>query len=67
MKVGIAIDDWKLPIFGRHLSQSGYVFKNAGELCASTLLLQVETENAEALAGVINAANTEAAMTGAPQ
>lgn len=67
MKAGIAIDDWKLPIFERHLSQAGYQFKNAGRLTTGTLLLQVETTNPEALAGVVAAANTEAAMTGAPQ
>lgn len=67
MKAAIAIDDWKLPIFERRLSQAGYEFKNAGLLTAHCLILSVETENAEALAGVIKAANTEAAMTGAPQ
>lgn len=63
MKAGIAIDDWKLPIFERHLSQSGYAFVNAGRLIAGTLLLTVETTNQEALMAVVKAANTEAAMT----
>lgn len=66
-KAGIAIDDWKLPIFARHLQQSGYAFKNAGPLMDGTLLLQVDTTNLEALGVVVKAANTEAAMTGEPK
>lgn len=64
-KCAIAIDDWKLPIFTRHLEQSGYAFTSAGSLTAGTLVLIVETTNVEALAVVIRAANAEAARTGA--
>jgi len=67
LKAGIAIDDWKLPIFERHLSQAGYAFTNAGPLTTGCLILTVETHNFEALAIVVKAANTEAAMTGAPK
>ncbi|HMN55636.1 MAG TPA: hypothetical protein PKE15_00180 [Ottowia sp.] len=63
----IAIDDWKLPIFERHLGQSGYSFKSAGLFTAGTLILRVDTENLAALAEVVKAANTEAARTGAPR
>lgn len=59
-KVAIAIDDWKLPIFERHLRQSGYRFKNFGLFSAGVLVLQVETVNVVALAEVIKAANAEA-------
>lgn len=59
---GIAIDDWKLPIFERHLRQAGYPFTNAGKLTAGTLVLKVETINLEALAVVVKAANDEAAQ-----
>jgi hypothetical protein len=67
VKAGIVIDAWKLPIFERHFTQSGYAFENAGKLTTGTLLLKVETSNLEALSGVVKAANTEAAMTGKPQ
>lgn len=67
MKAAIAIDAWKLPIFERHLSQGGYAFENAGLLTKGTLVLTVQTANLEALGEVVKAANTEAAMTGAPQ
>jgi len=66
MKAAIAIDDWKLPIFERHLRQAGYQFRNAGSITAGTLVLRVETANAVALGEVVKAANTEAAKTGAP-
>lgn len=64
-RVGIAIDPWKLPIFERHLEQSGYQFQKA-KAGDDMLVLKVETENVEALAIVIKAANSEAARTGAP-
>lgn len=66
-KVGIAIDPWKLPIFERHLTQSGYTFENAGLLHKDALLLRVDTTNVDALAAILKAANTEAARTGKPQ
>ena len=66
-KAAIAIDEWKLPIFERHLQQSGYAFKNAGNFTAGALMLQVETTNLVALGEVVKAANTEAALTGAPR
>ena len=66
-KAGIAIDDWKLAIFDRHLRQAGYSFENSGHLTAGMLVLRVDTTNLVALSEVLRAANTEAAMTGAPQ
>jgi hypothetical protein len=64
---GIVVDAWKLPIFERHLGQSGYAWENKGAFTPDTLVLHVKTENLEALAGVVKAANTEAAMTRAPK
>jgi len=66
-KAGIAIDEWKLPIFKRHLEGAGYSFENAGRFTAGSLMLRVDTTNLEALCEVIKAANAEAAMTGAPR
>lgn len=64
MKIGIAIDDWKLPIFERHLKQAGYAFTNAGKVAAGAIALTVETENPTALAHIVKAANDEARRTG---
>ena len=67
MKAGIAVDKWKLPIFGRHLTQSGYSFKQADGLTADTALMMVETENFEALYEVLKAAAGEAVQQGVKQ
>lgn len=64
---GIVLDEWKLPIFERHLKQAGYEFKNAGPLGYGTLVLRVDTINLAALGVVVKAANDEAARTGAPK
>ncbi len=60
MKAGIAIDDWKLPIFERHLQQAGYSFDQGVKLTAGTLFITVETKSREALEAVVRAANEEA-------
>lgn len=67
MKAAIAIDGWKLPIFERNLSQSGYAYEKGPGVTADTLILTINTDNLEALSGIVKAANTEAARTGAPQ
>jgi len=61
MKAAIAIDDWKLPIFDRHLSVAGYVFERGPGVTDDTLLLTVVTDDAAALEKVVRAANVEAA------
>lgn len=62
---GVVIDEWKLPIFERHLAHGGFTFKNCGALMADTLVLQVEVMDgyAQRLAQTVLAANTEAAKT----
>jgi len=67
MKAGIVIDDWKLSIFERHLSQAGYSYDKCTGITADTLILKVKTENVKALEVVVRSANTEASRTGAPQ
>ena len=64
-QAAIAIDKWKLPIFTRHLKQSGYLYDQMPGLTPDTYLLTVDTPNVAALAQVIKAANTEATETGA--
>ena len=67
LKVGIAVDAWKLEIFERHLRAAGYAFENCGRMFDGCTLLRVETTNAVALSGIIGAANAEARRTGAPR
>lgn len=61
MTAAIAIDEWKLPIFDRHLTQAGFQFEKVGALTAGTLTLKVTTINLEALGAAVKAANAEAA------
>lgn len=45
MKAGIGVDDWKLPVFRRRLTEAGYQYKDGGPLTSDTTLLTVETSN----------------------
>lgn len=60
LKAAIAIDDWKLPIFERHLSDAGYKFERVPGLTNNTLILSVMTLSVKELEVVVRAANTEA-------
>lgn len=61
MKAAIGIDEWKLPIFKRHLDAAGYEWVNAGNLTPDTLILTVMSNDKDALEKVVRAANLEAA------
>jgi hypothetical protein len=64
MRVAVAIDDWKLPIFDRQLKQLGYSYEQVPGVVPNTFFLLVLTENVEALAEVIKTSNLEASLTG---
>lgn len=64
VKVGIAIDDWKLPIFERYLSEGGYAWEQRAGVTDGDLFLFVMARNPEDLAAVVLCANREAARTG---
>lgn len=66
-RAAIVIEGWKLPIFERHLSQAGYALEISKGLITDNLVITVETDNFEALGNVVEAANAEAARTGAQQ
>ena len=57
--VGIAIDDWKLPVFKRHLDRAGYAYTEHPGLTKNTLLLKVKTEFVSDLQPVVEAAQKE--------
>lgn len=67
MKAGIAVDNWKLPVFRKRLTEAGYVYKDAGALTHDTTLLQVETDGVTALAEVIAACQAECSAAGKPR
>ena len=59
MKAGIAVDDWKLPVVRKRLTEAGYEYVDAGPLTADTTLLQVETADVLALKKVIEKCQAE--------
>ena len=66
-KAAIAINEWKLPIFERHLKQAGYTFEKGPGLSVDALILVVNTSNINALEAVVRAANDEANGQGSKQ
>ena len=59
MKAGIAVDNWKLPVFRRRLTAAGYEYKDGGPLTSEATLLTVETSNMLALKKVIEECQAE--------
>lgn len=53
MKAGIGVDNWKLPVFRKRLTEAGYSYEDAGPLTGDTTLLTVETDNMFALKKVL--------------
>lgn len=56
---GIAIDNWKLPIFKRHLDAGGFSYTEHPGLTADALVLKVETPTIAILQPVVEAAQQE--------
>jgi hypothetical protein len=61
MRAAIAIDNWKLPIFKRHLDAAGFDYEELFGVTHDTMFLSVVTEDVDSLAVVVKAANAEAA------
>ncbi len=59
MKAGIVLDDWKLPVFRRRLTDAGYEYTDAGGFTHDTTVLTVETDNPLALKKVLEEAYAE--------
>lgn len=59
----VLIDDWKLPIFERHLKKAGYKYEVKTGVTKDTLTLRVKYEWVAELQPVIVAANQECADT----
>lgn len=60
-KAAVAIDDWKLPTFKKHLGDAGYSYTEHPGVTKDTLLLQVQYEWVADLQPIIEAANKECA------
>lgn len=58
---GVGIDDWKLPIFKKHLDAAGYKYEEPVQFTSRTLILQVHYEWVHELQPIIEAAQRECA------
>ena len=45
MKAGVAVDDWKLPVFRQRLTEAGFKYADGGALTDGTTLLTVQTND----------------------
>lgn len=63
LKIAIAIDRWKLPIFKKHLDRAGYEFKKRPGVTADTMMLRVESKTVDELKPIIQAAQDECARS----
>lgn len=63
MKVGIALDNWKLPIFRKMLSDAGYTYEDGGALTYDSTLLTIVTDNMLRLKDVVAACQRECAKS----
>lgn len=59
MKAGIAVDNYKLPVFRRNLKAAGYTYEDGGPLIGDTTLLTVETDDMLALKKVLEKCQSE--------
>lgn len=63
LRIGIAIDPWKIDIFKRRLDEAGFVYETHLSV-AESVLLKVVTTDKERLRAVVEASNREAARVG---
>jgi hypothetical protein len=61
MKAGVVLDDWKLPIFKKHLDAAGYKYDEPVPFTNRTLTLKVHCEWVSQLQPIIEAAQRECA------
>jgi len=59
MKAGIGVDNWKLPIFLKRLTEAGYEYEDAGPITGDTTLLTVKTNNMLALKRLLEKCQSE--------
>lgn len=63
MIAGIAVDNWKLPIFRKRLAAAGYEYEDGGPLTGSTTMLKVETSDILALKAELEKCQAECAAS----
>ena len=64
---GVVLDDWKLPVFKKHLDAAGYTYEDPVQFTEGTSILRVKYEWAHKLQSVIEAAYKECERKKAPK
>ena len=59
MKAAIALDDWKLVVFRKRLTEAGYEYEDAGEFTPGVTILHVEYTELRPLATLVAACQDE--------
>jgi hypothetical protein len=67
MKAAVVLDDWKLPIFKKHLDAAGFTYDKPVRFTKGTLTLKVHYEWVSQLQPIIEAAQRECAKVKASQ
>lgn len=60
---GVVLDDWKLPVFKKHLDAAGYKYDEPVPFTDGTLTLKVHYEWVHKLKPIIEAAQRECAKS----
>ena len=60
-KAAVVVDDWKIPIFKKHLDAAGFKYEPAVSFTANTSILKVYYEWVHELKPVVEAAMLECA------
>ena len=60
MKVGIMVDDWKLPIFEKRLKEEGIEYENMGSPESGVILLTLEHDDPLSLSPLMEEMNNAA-------
>jgi hypothetical protein len=58
---GTVLDDWKLPVFKKHLDAAGYTYEEPVPFTAGTSVLRIHYEWVHELKPIIEAAQRECA------
>ncbi len=67
IRAAIALDNYKLPVFQKHLEEAKFTYEVTEGITPGTLTMFVETENVNILRMVVENANTEASKMKRPR
>lgn len=66
LKFGIAIDDWKLPVFEKHLTDAGMKYEVGNGITAGCLTIYLFSDSQDRVVQIVKAANEAARAAGKP-